>query len=240
MILRSSSTPILGSLLSSFSESPQKHPTPNVHQNSTKLSCNNGEFQNVAKSLLHSPFVTQNGIRRVQSEGNLDELGNASYNVDDFSLSNQYSKKFTHKPKGCTLEAIPSFSYLNLETGSEDYDGEEEEEEENYNPFRVQNLVYEEERTNANGYPYMGFQGEGKMYLATGIGVQAIGLFYDGGDGGCGGGGGSYRPVDFSRDGGDSRGLSMEEYYKNMLEENPGNSLVLRNYAQFLYQVSPL
>jgi predicted ATPase len=31
-----------------------------------------------------------------------------------------------------------------------------------------------------------------------------------------------------------------EEYYKKMVQENPGNPLFLRNYAQFLYQVSPV
>ncbi|MCI73742.1 TPR repeat protein, partial [Trifolium medium] len=28
----------------------------------------------------------------------------------------------------------------------------------------------------------------------------------------------------------------VEEYYKKMVQQNPGNSLFLRNYAQFLYQ----
>lgn len=30
---------------------------------------------------------------------------------------------------------------------------------------------------------------------------------------------------------------NVEEYYKRMIEENPCNPLVLRNYAQFLCQV---
>ncbi|KAI3445354.1 hypothetical protein Pfo_002019 [Paulownia fortunei] len=257
MMLRSSSTPVLGSLLSSFSESPNhnhhqcdlhgatpKHPPSSIHQNCSKLSCTNGGSQNVTKSLLHSPSVaefkgttsTQNGFRRVQSEGNLQELANASYNVDEFCFSNQYFKKFARKPNCCTLEAIPSFSLHNLGTPFEDDGSDEEKElqvELNANPFSVQNLVSEEVRRNVNAYGSMRFEGEGKMYLATGAGVPGIG-FVDGS--GCGGGGGSSRPVDFNRDGGDSRGLSMEEYYKNMLEENPGNPLFLRNYAQFLYQ----
>lgn len=33
------------------------------------------------------------------------------------------------------------------------------------------------------------------------------------------------------------KGNNPEEYYRRMVEENPSNSLVLRNYAQFLYQV---
>ncbi|KAJ9182341.1 hypothetical protein P3X46_006345 [Hevea brasiliensis] len=35
-------------------------------------------------------------------------------------------------------------------------------------------------------------------------------------------------------------GNNVEEYYRRMVEENPSNSLVLRNYAQFLYQKGDL
>ncbi|KAA8550704.1 hypothetical protein F0562_002388 [Nyssa sinensis] len=67
------------------------------------------------------------------------------------------------------------------------------------------------------------------MYLARGLGVYEVSIGF-GGDGG----GGDFRSVAFTRDGGDGPGI--EEHYKRMLEENPGNSLFLRNYAQFLYQ----
>jgi hypothetical protein len=32
----------------------------------------------------------------------------------------------------------------------------------------------------------------------------------------------------------------VEEYYKKMVQQNPGNPLFLRNYAQFLYQVTSI
>eukprot|EP01018_Ginkgo_biloba_P030165 Gb_15202 [translate_table: standard] len=58
---------------------------------------------------------------------------------------------------------------------------------------------------------------------------------------GGGGSGGKSFPK-FST-GGDGDGFgadfsSIEEYYQSMLEEDPGNPLLLRNYAQFLYEVS--
>lgn len=72
-----------------------------------------------------------------------------------------------------------------------------------------------------------------KMHLAKGLGVS-------GGSGhGCGGGGGGgYRDSGGCWGGGGDEGdkQGVEEYYKRMVEENPGNSLFLRNYAEFLYQ----
>ena len=68
------------------------------------------------------------------------------------------------------------------------------------------------------------------MFLARGIGIG--GASGGGGNGGRGHGGSS---GDFNS-GEDNQGV--EEYYKRMVEENPGNPLFLRNYAQFLYQVS--
>ncbi|XP_019165681.1 PREDICTED: uncharacterized protein LOC109161635 isoform X2 [Ipomoea nil] len=60
----------------------------------------------------------------------------------------------------------------------------------------------------------------------AGVGFGSGGGYPTGGsDGGRGG-----------FDGGDSFGISTEEHYKKMVEENPGNPLLLRNYAQFLYQ----
>ncbi|KAL0459356.1 UNVERIFIED_CONTAM: hypothetical protein Slati_0562800 [Sesamum latifolium] len=262
-MLRSSSTPVLGSLLPSFADSPnssshhqcelhgstQKHTPNTIHG---KLSCTNGGSQNLSKSLFHSPSVAEikgmsrssgNEFRRAQSEGNLQELVDALHSVDEFSLS----KKSARKSNCCTLEAIPSFSYHHLgvrsEEGDSDYEEDEEIEEVNEEElemedsvslFRMENLLFEQMGTNVNGYgSSLRSEGEGKMYLAAGLGISGI-SFIDGG--GSHGGGGSYRPVAFDRDGGDSHGLSMEEHYKNMLEGDPGNPLVLRNYAQFLYQ----
>lgn len=72
-----------------------------------------------------------------------------------------------------------------------------------------------------------------EMYLAKGLGVGGRGGGRGGRGGGTGGGGSGFYPAG---SGGDSQGV--EEYYKKMVEENPGNPLFLSNYAQFLYQVS--
>ncbi|KAL0435547.1 UNVERIFIED_CONTAM: hypothetical protein Sradi_0262600 [Sesamum radiatum] len=253
MMLRSSSTPVLGSLLPSFADSPnssshhqcelhgstQKH-TPNAIHG--KLSCTNGGSQNLSKSLFHSPSVAEikgtsrssgNEFRRAQSEGNLQELVDALHSVDEFSLS----KKSARKSNCFTLEAIPSFSVHHLGAHFEEATlmrrGEEEEEieevneeelevEDSVSPFRMENLLFEQMGTNVNGYgSSLRSEGEGKMYLAAGLGISGISFI----DGGGSHGGGSYTPVAFDRDGGDSHGLSMEEHYKNMLEGDPGNPL---------------
>lgn len=66
------------------------------------------------------------------------------------------------------------------------------------------------------------------MFIARGLG---IGDGVGGVGGGCGGGG------EFSSAGSDGDNGGVEEYYKKMVEEHPGDPLFLRNYAQFLYQV---
>lgn len=70
-----------------------------------------------------------------------------------------------------------------------------------------------------------------EMYLARGLGIDAYG---DGIGGYRGGGDYNFR----SSGGNDGNRHGVEEYYKKMVEENPGNPLFLRNYAQFLYQVT--
>lgn len=281
MLLRSSSTPFLGSLLSSISESPSNHPelhgnalkhAPSpIHNNccNAKLSCVNGGSQRLCKSVMASPspsFSENKGtpqpgfLRRVQSEGNLEELTNALYNMDDFSTPNQYTKRSAKKANFSSLEPIPASSPhhklgaigdYSYEEEHEEYSDQELDEEGNINPFTVENyFVFEEMRQSMNSYGTMQEKKnlssygtvEGKMYLASGIGIS--GGFVDvgggGGFGGRGGGGSSYRPVDFGRDGGRNRGLDLEEHYKRMLEGSPGNPLFLRNYAQFLHLVRTL
>ncbi|KAG8389151.1 hypothetical protein BUALT_Bualt02G0199300 [Buddleja alternifolia] len=267
-----SSTPVLGSLLSSISESPNNYHQSELHgatpkhtpnSNQTKLSCTNGKSQNVNKSFFCSPSVAEikstnasphNGFRRVQSAGNLEDLADAQYSVDEFSLS----KKFARKPHCRTLEAIPSFSVNSLGSRYEDDDSDEESEELDWgvvdNPFRVENLVLEEFRTNSNDYGVSGFEGGGKMYLATGLGVSGVNLLVGGGGDGGSGGGGSYRPVAFDRDGGDSHGISMEEHYKRMLEKkgdlegaeeyysrailaDPEDGEILTQYAKLIWEL---
>lgn len=73
----------------------------------------------------------------------------------------------------------------------------------------------------------MGFVGDlqKEMYLARGLGI-----------GGSDGGGGGGRRWSSGGSGGGGEQHGMEEYYKKMVVENPGNALVLSNYAEFLYQ----
>lgn len=65
------------------------------------------------------------------------------------------------------------------------------------------------------------------MYLAKGLGL----------DGGCRGGNNGGKSMGSGGNDEDNNNHDgVEEYYKNMVEQNPGNPLFLRNYAQFLYQ----
>ena len=232
-MLRSASTP---SLVSSLSKSPAaaaKHAPPPTAA-CGQVSCN------VAKSLVNSPSQAEmidaelTEIRRAQSAGNLEEIFMVSFHVDELALSRQSSRRLSRMS---TLEAIPSFF------PDDDEDEAEAEEEDDVEGdlklFTVQNLATHEVRRELTGFCDVGFPGEGKMYLAAGIGVNSISFIDETGVGGCGGGGGCYRLGDNGRDGGDSgrgRGLNMENHYKNMLSQDPGNPLFLRNYAHFLYQ----
>lgn len=258
MLLRSSSTPLLGSLLS---ESPSSHHhhhhqsdltpnnTPNsIHHSYSKLSCSHGGYQNFSKSLYPSnspisPSVSElsngskfpsHGFRRAQSEGNLEGLAKAS-SVDEFSLSKP-PKMFVRKHPKSFLETIPSFSIHNSRELHSDDDSEDDDFDYISRQYSLgTNAVKEEMSYVSQNSKSEIVERREEMYLARGLGVADIGCFDDGGCG-IGGGGGGYRPVAFDRDGGDSQGLHIEEHYKRMMEENPGNSLFLRNYANFLYQ----
>lgn len=225
MMLRSASTP---SLVSSLTKSPapkQASPPPAA----AACKCGNG-----GRSRVNSPEgADPTEIRRAQSAGNLEETFNVvSFHVDEFTgLSRQSSRRLSRMP---TLEAIPSY---NDDDDDEEEEEEEVVEEENLNLFTVQNLAGVEAEFNG----FCDADG-GRMYLAAGIGLKSICFLEDGGFGGRGsgggGGGGSYRPGGGFGDGGDNRGLSLEKHYKSMLMQDPCNPLLLRNYANFLYQVT--
>ncbi|KAF5459425.1 hypothetical protein F2P56_023372 [Juglans regia] len=269
MLLRSSSTPVLGSLLSSFPESPNnlnhcetnitiKHPPTAIPQSHHKLSLRqNGSLSLSSFSRNSSPISPSipdldrsRGFQRAQSEGNLEGLAFASYNSND-----QEPNKVLDRPKCCVLQTISSIrgGREDVEGGGEEErdtedDGEREElsqrnerGEERAMSMEAQtlslenrrrNMVWTEEATDVmNGIWSLGFGGEKEllgqgMFLAGGLGVGG------GGDGV--GGGGESNSAGPDGDGGDNR--EVEEYYKRMVEENPGNPLFLRNYAQFLYE----
>lgn len=273
MLLRSSSTPVLGSLLPSFTESPsnilhseschtQKHlPPTSVPQHQHRRSFSQiGSFGLSPFSCNSSPISPsiadldrQNkGFRRVQSEGNLEDLVYNSCSEDRFSYIDT-PKRFSGRQRCLTLETIPSFSISKhrgcleedeVESDTEDEAEYEEEEGDGLNFSVVNNgsgVVLTEDLLGVkNGFCRVGFGGQeegvggGEMYLAKGLGVGSFGD----GMGGCrggGGGGGDHSSMGSSGNDGDMHGV--EEYYKKMVEESPGDPLFLRNYAQFLYQV---
>uniref|UniRef100_A0A2N9IKE4 TmcB/TmcC TPR repeats domain-containing protein n=1 Tax=Fagus sylvatica TaxID=28930 RepID=A0A2N9IKE4_FAGSY len=260
MLLRSSSTPVLGSLLPSFSDSPNnncnhyetntiiKHPPTTIHQNHNRHS-----FHQTGSLNYHSisPSIADlnrnKGFRRAQSEGNLEGLAYASCN----SSEDQYIKpsKFSGRPKSIMLQTIPSFSFYNLkgelEDGEEEEESDIEDDKERVEVERVMamgaqiqslenkmnNMILTEEVNVKDDIWNMGFDQE--TFLARGLGIGSGDGGGSGGGGGCGSGG-EFNSAGSGGDGEDKRGV--EEYYKRMVEENPGNPLFLRNYAQFLYQ----
>ena len=266
MLLRSSSTPVLGSLLPSFSDSPNhnncnhyetnniiiKHPPPTIPQNhnNNRLSLHQTGPLNLSpfscNSSPISPFIADldrnKGFRRAQSDGNLEGLAYASCSTnEDQYIETNLPKKFSARPKCTTLQTIQSFSFYNSKGEYEDEedeeesdreDDDEEEREERVMAMRAQTLSLENKMNSmilTEEVNVKELLGQG-MFLARGIGIG--GASGGGGNGGQGHGGGS---GDFNS-GEDNQGV--EEYYKRMVEENPGNPLFLRNYAQFLYQVS--
>lgn len=64
---------------------------------------------------------------------------------------------------------------------------------------------------------------------------MASGLLTAGYDGTGGGGRGTCGLVTSGGDGGEQS--DIDGYYKRMMEEDPSNAVLLRNYAEFLYQV---
>ncbi|KAE9460766.1 hypothetical protein C3L33_07353, partial [Rhododendron williamsianum] len=287
MLLRSSSTPVLGSLLSSLSETPNHHHHHNsdpyatlkhlptaAHQklsfhhsgslNYTQLSINSSP---ISPSISDLSVGTNNGFRRAQSAGNLEGLiaSDPCKSDDEFRTIPKPPKKFiSRRPNWSHLETIPSFHYPNarnryeddIDSEEEDEDeGSEREEFEGTNSGCFENSMEGEEK-------YMGVRNRAlnvekqsmgldeeirllvkehsgpEMYLARGLGVDSFDIGFGGGShhnnggsggGGCGGagaGGGS----------GEGNQPGVEEHYKRLVEENPGNPLCLRNYAQFLYE----
>lgn len=258
MLLRSSSTPVLGSLLSSISESPNNSHhlpevpnakgSPYVNQNYSKFSYSkHAGSPNLTKSLYNSSpgspaDLPRSGFRRAQSEGNLESLGSAtaaSDNSDEFNFSNP-PKICARRRHSSTLESIPSFSFYNLKKlCSEDEHSDEEEDDLKSQKFIMENtnLLHD----SFNSLDSFGFKTkddvnsglEQEMYLARGLGVSEGNFVCNG----SGGGEGGYGCIPVAYDG-DDNGLGLEEHYKRLIEENPNNPLYLRNYAQFLHQVS--
>lgn len=290
MLLRSSSTPVLGSLLPSFGESPSNnnnnhHQTevpskgsPYFHHNyhyhynynyskisypkhaagspNLMSSSSAASVYNSSPSVVDLSSGNSSSFRRAQSEGNLEALVSSaatfSDDVDEFISSKKFAPRY--HSHSSTLEPILSFSYRNSNDRlREDEDSEEEEEE-----VDIEEQAFTTESTNLSGdslcsslgnvdyktdyrrYINVGFEEE--TYLAKGLGIADMSFVCNGSHGGGGGGRGGgegCKPVAYDGDGGDNNNsIRIEEHYKRLLEENPSNPLYLRNYAQFLHQVS--
>ncbi|XP_077227718.1 uncharacterized protein LOC143860788 [Tasmannia lanceolata] len=257
MLLRSSSTPVLGSLLFSFSESPNNFENnnrpPSGSENLKKISFLHGtqpSFHSISHSIVGMSDLDREsgmgprGFRRARSDGNL--AGLTESDIDE--LHNPNPTRISRRPSS-VLETIPSFSVYN---SREDEEEEEEEEEEEIGLSRCvtigenitsfggdfcfsngkMDLVEEELEGSEEILSMKGI--ESPLFLARGLGIDVgdLALDMNSSGGGCGGGGGfSWGDCNGCGDGSD-----METYYKRMVEENPCDALFLRNYAQFLYQ----
>ncbi|CAL9756758.1 uncharacterized protein LOC103980421 [Musa acuminata AAA Group] len=243
MMLRSSSTPILGSLLSSssslhFSESPNNfHPHNSPNPNLHTLSCHFSP----ASDGLHdqSPSL---GIRRSRSDGNLHSF--LSEQSDDpnhhYHLLPPSLKCSSARRAHPALESIPSFSLRNPNTLPEEEEEEEEEDDqENDEQGAAGGFGFaSDDRKGGLKYPNPDAESPAPppLFLARGLGIDRVGsglLTAGGGDGGIGGGRSGKWDV-LTGNGGEQS--DVETYYKKMVEENPSNALFLRNYAQYLYQ----
>lgn len=141
------------------------------------------------------------------------------------------------------LETIPSFSVYNIRGGDGEGDGlgrtltigeKNIIPEFSFSNEKGKSLLEGVEETEENSSSvFDGAIETPPLYIAMGLGADVcelpsavIGDEVSG-------------PSDFLLGGsnGSSCGSEVEEYYKRMIEENPCNSLFLKNYAQFLYQV---
>lgn len=175
----------------------------------------------------------------------MEGLLTASCNGFDESNNSIPTKKFPRKTNCPVLETIPSFSVHSRRRYQDDDEDEDDEDEDD-----EEEGIYEVEQREVKSEAYMKNNGwasinlveiendsiPSKMHLAKGLGA-ITGGFNGGGQGGTGGNS-NYKPIGFGGNGGD--GATMEEYYQRMMEENPGNPLFLRNYAQFLHQSKDL
>ncbi|XP_004289992.1 PREDICTED: uncharacterized protein LOC101302796 [Fragaria vesca subsp. vesca] len=257
MLLRSSSTPVIGSLLASFSaESPLGNhfePKPSsIHSTPNKFSFHTPGPLNISHSsspISPSIDLSSGFLRRAQSDGNLEGLAYAAScekNEDDPFFCDLYQHN-NSRSRGITLQTIQSFSTYNSADLGEDDDEEDsdreydEEEVEEVEAIGGDNVGLEEkvkkvslsedmitmQKMWGGSFEEQRGQVSQEMHLAKGLGI----------DGGSGGGRGG-REAKWKSSGGDGgdNNKGVEEHYKKMVEEHPGNPLFLGNYANFLYE----
>ncbi|KAE8730615.1 Tetratricopeptide repeat-like superfamily protein, putative isoform 2 [Hibiscus syriacus] len=280
MMLRSSSTPLLGSLISSIAaDSPNSnshyyetgspfrhhpsssfhgrthhnrlsfHPSPGSLHLSTAVYCGSSP---ISPSVVDqfSDFELK-GFRRAQSEGNLEGLVHSAYDGSGEFYHRNQPKKLSARNNCFMLETIPSFSIYNSgarceEEDESDFEEEEEKEKEEFQLKENEEMVIAAVKGSSHGFNSIsldnlllneqvkvidekGLVGQ-EMFLPTGIQTATDGGNRSGISGGYGNRSGGFNSAGSNGDG------EVEEYYKRMVEENPGNPLFLENYAQFLYQ----
>ncbi|XP_073111485.1 uncharacterized protein [Elaeis guineensis] len=259
MLLRSSSTPISGSLLSSssspfFSESPTNNGSHHHYHSSERSSSSSSSFPydvahhpNPSLRCRFPPLSGSSdrdpsslGFRRAHSDGNL------RYLLPDDSHHPQVKSSPSGRQTNPVLETIPSFSMHNSKEEEEEPQQDEEEEEGGGRLTRsvtIGDIITAESGfsgenknvgldENSLGNGKVGGNAVPPLYLARGLGIDRLGSGIMNAGGGSGGG----KFVVRTGNGGEQ--FDMETYYKMMVDENPADALFLRNYAQFLYQPS--
>lgn len=272
MLLRSSSTPVLGSLIpplplsdnhrdkegkAIFSSENAKH--LNFHSASSHL--NSLSSLDSCSAEEDKEAIPSSNFRRVQSESDLRSLSRVSpapakvgpetlfqgNSFDDFqqtSSKKPWSRRVSAHKKLPPLKSIPSFAcYYDEEAVDErlEYDNDSGMVESQLQEFSFGNEVMGEIVGRVKDL-YTAERVEEKisaapLFMARGLGLDVIDPQTDMGGSG---GNSSWKGVSTGGSGGgDGFGAgpdNIEEHYQRMLEKNPGNSLVLRNYAQFLYE----
>lgn len=247
MLLKSSSTPILGSLIASpsaiFSESPnngfQLHHQSLERTNSSSSSILHGISCRYSRLSDPSQRDSSSGMRRSLSEGNIKDL---LFDCSEDSQSQRSLKPSSSRRRDAVLESIPSFSLYSFRAVEED----EEEKQLDQDDYQIAEKFSFLEDGDKNGVNessgVLSQRASQPLFLARGLGIDrlASGLMNLGVDDGAimiGAGNGDGRDGKYSAKndyGGDDYELEM--HYKRVIEEDPGNALILRNYAQFLHQ----
>lgn len=272
MLLRSSSTPVLGSLIPPLPPS-DIHRDKEGKANFSSENANQFYFHSASSHInTHSSLDTfsveedkeaipPSNFRRVQSESDLRSLsrgsdapakvvpetvfqGSSFDNYQQTSSNRPWSRRVTAQKRLPLLKSTPSFScYCEEEAEDErlEYDNDSGMVESQLQEFSFENEAmggivgrmkdpYTSERVEE-------MISAAPMFMARGLGLDVIDPQTDiGGSGGNS----SWKGISTGgSSGGDGFGAgpdNIEEHYQRMLEENPGNSLILRNYAQFLYE----
>lgn len=247
MLLRSSSTPAIGTLLSSVSDSPNS--AHHHHFNLTSFSCNSSSPNSHSASgfIEFNPGSKSLGlkaIRRAWSDGNLEGLVDSSCDMEEFRNSVAPRTSSSYQDNNSMLETAPSFSIFH--SGILDFQGSDQEPLERTITIgeNIESMMGggdfcfgkksmglieekgEEEEEGLDGIQSLRVEEQVRpasppMYLAAGLGVHAAGFGWDAWDDEL-----SMANIDESGNG--------EEYYKRMVDEYPCHPLFLRNYAQAL------